>query len=297
MKTFGDILYERISNSRSSLFLQGEVAQLTFQAFHKYVEIINETKDEVIEVTYPVGYTPDNKPINSTHKYSKQDLIERYNFLALNQLPINAIYQLVTTTEALLGDILRETLLEFPTKISNKRKLDAEVVLNATSLDQIKVSIVNSILNELAYKSPRDFAEEFNKYIGINLLEKPTFHKYIELKATRDIYIHNQGIANEIYLIKADTLARVKSGQFLPVDIQYFLQSYECCLQITEILEESLHKIWPSPEYVKNKNINIDQEKKSAIDDAIEHAEIVEDKIEVKKAIKKKPKKTTSEKK
>lgn len=296
MKTFGDKLYERISSSRGSLFLQGEVAQLTFQAFHKYVEIINETEDEVIEVTYPVGYTPDNKPMNSTHRYSKQDLTERYNFLALNQLPINAIYQLVTTTEALFGDILRETLLEFPTKISNKRKLDVEVILNSTSLEQIKVSIVNSIINELAYKSPRDFAEEFNKYVGINLLEKPTFHKYLELKATRDIYIHNQGIANDIYLIKADTLARVKSGHFLPVDIQYFLQSYESCLQITEILEESLHKIWPSPEYVKNKDINKQQQKNSAIDDAIEHAEKVEDKVEVKKVIKKRSKKTASEK-
>jgi hypothetical protein len=296
MDTFGDKLYKRVSVARSILFLQGEIAQLTYQSFDKYVQLINETEESEIEVTYPIGFRPDNTPINTTQKYSKEILIGRYKFLGLDQLPINGLYQLVTTIEALLGDILRDTLIEFPVKISNKRKLEFELVLEAKSLDEIKTALVNSIINELAYKSPKDFAEEFSKYVGINLLEKPTYHKYIELKATRDIYIHNQGVANEIYLSKADTLARVKSGQFLPVDIQYFLQSYECCLQIIEILEEALNKIWPSLEYNKNKTQNLEVQKTTAIEQAIKQAELVEKqeelKIEVKKKVKKvKPKK------
>lgn len=291
MITFGDKLYRRVNTAKNTLFLQGEIAQLTYQSFEKYVQLINETKETEIEVTYPVGYRPDNTPINTTTKYSKEDLIERYLFLGLNQLPINGLYQLVTTIEALLGDIIRDTLIEFPNKISNKRKLDFELVLEAKSLEEIKTALVNSIINELAYKSPKDFAEEFSKYVGVNLLEKPTFHKYIELKATRDIYIHNQGVANEIYLSKADTLARVKSGDFLPVDIQYFLQSYECCLQITEILEEALNKIWPSIEYDKRKTQNLELQKTTAIEQAIEQAEFAgnqEEKIITKKKTPKK---------
>jgi hypothetical protein len=276
MEAFGDKLNRRVNEARNILFLHGEIAQLTYQAFDKYVQLINETKETEIEVTYPVGYRPDNTAINSTHKYSKENLIGRYQYLGFTQLPINGIYQLVTTIEALVGDILRETLIEFPVKISNKRKLDFEVVLEANSLEEIKISLVNSIINELSYKSPKDFAEEFSKYVGINLLEKPTFHKYIELKATRDIYIHNQGIANEIYLSKADRLSRVKSGHFLPVDIQYFLQSYECCIQITEILEVELNKIWPSLEYNKNKTQKMETQKEIAIEQAIEQAEVAE---------------------
>jgi len=291
METFGDKLYARVNASKTTLFLQGEIAQLTYQSFDKYMQLINETKDNEIEVTYPIGYRPDNTAINTTQKYSKEDLIERYRYLGLTQLPINGIYQLVTTIEALLGDILRDTLIEFPVKISTKRKLDFELVLEAKSLEEIKIALVNSIINELAYKSPKDFAEEFTKYVGINLLEKATFHKYIELKATRDIYIHNQGIANEIYLSKADTLARVKSGQYLPVNIQYFLQSYECCLQITEMLEETLNRIWPSLEYNKNKEQNAEGQKAIAIEQAIEKAELAEKKENVKpgKKITKKP--------
>ena len=273
MENFGDKLFRRVNATRNLLFLQGEIAQLTYQSFIKYIKVINESKDPEIQVIYPVGFRPDNTTIDSTVNYTKEDLVGRYEFLGLTQLPINGIYQLVASIEALLGDILRDTLIEFPVKISSKKKLDFELVLEAKSLEEIKINLVNLIINELAYKSPKDFAEEFNKYVGINLLEKPPFHKYIELKATRDIYIHNQGVANEIYLSKADTLARVKSGQYLPITIQYFLQSYECCLQITEILDDSLNRIWPSTEYQKSKTQNIAEQKEEAIEKAIEIAE------------------------
>lgn len=151
--------------------------------------------------------------------------------------------------------------------------MDYELVLGAKSLDEIKLAVVNSILNELAYKTPKEYGEEFEKYVGIKLLEQPIYHRYIELKATRDIYIHNQGVANDIYTTKADRLSRVKSGQFLPVNIQYFLQTYENCIQLTEILEEELNKIWPSLDSQKSKTQNITQQKELAIEKAIETAD------------------------
>lgn len=273
METFGDKLYRKVSNARDVLFLHGEIAQLTYQSFIKYIDVINDKNESTIQITYPVGLRPDNTTIDSTISYSKENLIERYRYLGLTQLPINGIYQLVTTTETLLGELLKETLIQFPSKISNKKKLDYELILSAQSLDEIKLAVVNSILNELAYKSPKEYGEEFEKYIGIKLLEQPIYHRYLELKATRGIYIHNQGIANDIYINKADRLSRVKSGQFLPVNIQYFLQSYENCIQLTEILEEELNKIWPSLEYQKSKSENIEQQKEQAIEKAIESAE------------------------
>ena len=273
METFGDKLYRLVSNARNILFLQGEIAQLTYQSFVKYIEVINENNKLGIQITYPVGFRPDNTTIDSTVTYTKENLIERYQYLGLTQLPINGIYQLVTTIETLLGNILKETLIQFPAKISNKKKLDYEVVLGAKSLDEIKLAVVNSILNELSYKTPKEYGEEFEKYIGVKLLEQPIYHRYIELKATRDIYIHNQGVANDIYTNKADRLSRVKSGQFLPVNIQYFLHSYENCIQLTEILEEELSKIWPSLDYQKSKTQNLEQQKEQAIEKAIETAE------------------------
>ena len=90
--------------------------------------------------------------------------------------------------------------------------------------------------------------------MSINLLECPAYHKYIEIKATRDIYIHNKGNANEMYLSKAGSHARVKAEEFLPIDTIYFLESFEACLQITEWLENSLHTVWHSSEFETYQN-------------------------------------------
>lgn len=270
METFGDKLIEIINSSRTQLFLQGEIAQLTFISFEKMSTWIDNHKEDTIPISYPIGYNPDKTTLMSDpYNYSKEDLKDRYAFLGLNKLPIDAIYQLVTITETMLNELLKAILIEFPKKIPSKKKLDIDQILACDNLEQIKLTIVDTILNEFAYKSPKEYADEFHFYSGVKLLETPVFHQYIELKATRDIHIHNKGVANEIYLNKAGVFARVKSGIYLPVTIQYFLEKYEQCLQLTEVLESNLHSIWPSIIYKNSKKLNIPEDQQEAVEQTI----------------------------
>ena len=279
MDTFGNRIYDLLQNTKSLLFLQGEMAQLTYLSFEQNIKWVNQLEEgATIPISYPLGYRADNTAIMSDPKnYTKEELVERYAHLGVNKLPLDAIYQLVTIMETLLNDILRLILIEYPNKIPSKKKVDVDCILSSDSIDQIKLTIVDSILNDIAYKSPKDYASEFDKYTGVNLLENPVFHKYIELKATRDIHIHNRGIANEVYLNKAGVVARVKNGQYLPVDIPYFLNSYEQCLQLTEILEVELDKIWPSENFRNKKSQNNTIEKEEVIEKAIEQAKTEEE--------------------
>lgn len=245
----GNKIYQRINSARNALFTQGELAQLAYTAFFHEINDIKKNKEEEFELSYPIGFLPDKQTIESKNKYKKQELIDRYQYLGNNQLAINGIYQLVTIIEALFGDIIRYVILKFPQKLGTKKSIKTGMVLSASSIEEVHLQALDSILNELSYKSPEDFIEECKQMLSINLLECPSYHKYIEIKATRDIYIHNQGIANDIYLAKSNSHCRCKSGQDLPVDTGYFLESYESCLQITEWLESSLHNIWHSSEY------------------------------------------------
>jgi len=274
METFGNRLNILIQNTKSSLFLQGEMAQLTYISFEKYVEWVNSLEDGVtIPIAYPLGYRADNTPIMSEPRnYTKDELNGRYAHLGLNKLPIDSILQLVTIMETLMNDVLKYILIEYPNKIPSKKKVDVECILSSSTIEEAKLIIVDSILNEIAYKSPKDYATEFDKYTGVNLLENPVFHRYIELKATRDIHIHNAGFANDIYTIKAGVLSRVKSGEYLPIDIQYFLQSYEQCLQLNEILETEIDKIWPSELYKERKESNKTIGKEEVVEKVIEEA-------------------------
>jgi len=250
----GNEIYQRIGQARRALFAQGELAQLTYLALESAANNVQESTKEDIEVSYPIGYRPDKSPMSGSRTYKKQELIDRYSYLGNHQLAINGVYQLVAIIEALMGDVLRTVVLTFPNKIGSKRMIKSSMILAASSIEEIHLQTVDSVLNELAYKSPKDFAEECKNLLSVNLLECPPFHKYMEIKATRDIYIHNQGIANDIYTQKSSSHSRVKSGEFLPIDTVYFLEGYESCLQITEWLEKSLHEVWHSSELEEHKD-------------------------------------------
>jgi hypothetical protein len=165
--------------------------------------------------------------------------------LQLHQLSINGLFQLVAITEASFTDIVR-AVCKFPQKLGGKRSISLQTVLESRTVEELHIKATDNLLNELSYKSPADFSEAVQSLLSLNLLECPAFHKYMEIKASRDIFIHNRGVANETYVRKAGTHQRVNSGMKVPAHLLYFLESYEVCLQFNEWLEKQLHERWHS---------------------------------------------------
>lgn len=246
--SMGNRLNQTVMAAKRGLFEQGELAQLTFSALDIAATNIGSLQEEEIKLQFPIGYGADKTTLTGTKTYSKDGLVGRYQFLAHHQLAVNGIFQLVTIIEAMLGDIIRLIVVKYPHKLGGKRNLPLQIALSATSIEEVHLRATESLLNDLSYKSPAEFAEEAKSLLGVNLLECPPFHRYVEMKATRDIYIHNRGVANDVYLRKAGSHARVKAGVHLPVETGYFLASYEDCIQITEWLEGALHAQWHSSE-------------------------------------------------
>ncbi len=76
MESFGNKLYTSIVTSKNQLFLQGEMAQITYISFEESVKWIDSRKEETIVVSYPIGLRADNTPImcepkNYSYLYSK----------------------------------------------------------------------------------------------------------------------------------------------------------------------------------------------------------------------------------
>jgi hypothetical protein len=235
------------------MFDQGELAQLTYRSFDIAIRTTQETEDEQIEITFPVGYTAQKTALESSRKYRKDELVKVYQYLANHQLSINAIVQLVTIVETMIGEVVSAVVMRYPEKLGGKRTLPIQAILESASLEEVHLRATDILLNELSYKSPADFAEFMKLLLSLNLLECPAFHRYMEIKATRDIFIHNRGVANEVYVRKAGTHQRVTSGMALPMNIGYFLESYEQCLQVADWLERELHGRWHSSEYEDRK--------------------------------------------
>ena len=244
----GNALYQLVTGARHALFAQGELAQLTYGAFDVVAGNIKQSDDPEIEISYPIGFRPDKTSILTTRVFTKEQILNKYQFLAFVQMPLNGLGQLVTITEALLGDIVRTVIVRYPQKLGAKRAVQLQVILEAKSLEEVHLRATDSLLNELSYKSPAEYSEAFNGLLSINLLECSAYHAYVELKASRDIHVHNRGIVNETYLRKSGSHSRAHIGQWLPVTIPYFLECYEACLQLTEWLEQVLDEHWHSSE-------------------------------------------------
>jgi hypothetical protein len=246
---FGDGLNRIIFDTKALIFKQGELVQLTHEAFRLATGVIvNEEKIE-FELSYPIGFGEDGVVLQGKITYTKENLLAQYSRLTVNQLAINSLFHLVTLMEAMFSDLVRKLVLKYPDKLGNQSKMPMQLILESQSIEEIHIKATDLFLHELSYKSPSDFADSLQKMFSINLLECPYFHKYIEIKATRDIWIHNRGIANDIYVKKSASHQRVIPGRLLPVDLRYYLQSYECCLKLAEWLESKLHEKWHSQAY------------------------------------------------
>src|SRR5262249_6245349 len=146
--------------------------ELTYGAFNIAVATLQQSSEETITVSYPVGWRADNQPISGHRSYKKDELIGRYQFLAFQQLALNGLIQIVTITEALFLDVIRAVVLKFPQKLGAKRTVPMQMVLEATSIDDVHVRATDAFVNELSYKSPLEFAEAVEGLLSVNLLEE-----------------------------------------------------------------------------------------------------------------------------
>ena len=73
----GNNLNQIVNYARSVLFVQGELTQLSYNAFEHTATTIQDGNKEEIEISYPVGYLPSRTPILSKSKYKKKELIEK----------------------------------------------------------------------------------------------------------------------------------------------------------------------------------------------------------------------------
>ena len=244
--SFGDRLYKVLDQADADLYRLGELSQLSQESYRLSVQALSQRPDTSITLNYPMGKDTDGKMFFGSNEYPKQALIELYKVLANQTTPLNGLYQIVTIMEAVLGDIVRLVIQKYPKKLGDKRKIDLAIVLSGNSIEAVQHAATDTYINELSYKNPLDFAKEFHTLVGVNLLELPAYHQYVEAKATRDIHIHNNGMANEIYCAKSGSHSRTQPGAELPVDIDYFIQSYKYSLFITGYLKDQLHEIWDS---------------------------------------------------
>jgi hypothetical protein len=145
-----------------------------------------------------------------------------------HEIYFSVLVYAVAQVEAFVGDILFELLrydnrrLKTQVKgIDHTTKIDVSALIDAASRENLIEDVIRKNLDLFFYAAPSLQMQYFQTVTGVKLSSN-LVEKWIELKATRDIIVHNSGIANSKYVEKAGALARARSGEALPITDQYF---------------------------------------------------------------------------
>jgi hypothetical protein len=168
------------------------------------------------------GNTLRSKTIKTGVEVKEKDLLRLYARYRTTYLFGLSFVQLVTILEAFLFDFLRLLLTNDPRHLAQKKQIEVGVALSAADREALVLLIAERELNELKYERPKAWFDYLGKIIKLGCPTEEEIERIAEMKAARDLIIHNTGIVNKTYTEKAGTKARYMPGDKVVIDRPYF---------------------------------------------------------------------------
>ena len=163
----------------------------------------------------------------STNSYiTERDVSARAQGYIELELAASTLQQFVSIFENFLFDSARAWILTYPERIS-KRQLNGRDILALPDKPAIIDALVEKELKDVFYDRPANWFEYIRTMVNIAAPTTVEAGQFAEIKATRDVLVHGQGIANAYYVDKSGRLARVEPGRPLDVPGPYHQSSWE----------------------------------------------------------------------
>lgn len=134
-------------------------------------------------------------------------------------------------------------LMEYPSSLSSKQ-LHFQTVLESTDKTDIVRAVVEKELDGLAYKRVKDWFEYLEKTVNLGCPSQDQIERLAEIKASRDVLVHNKGIANRIYVDKSMGRHRFKDGEVLDIPEHYHRESWELVRRVVcDVSQAGIDKV------------------------------------------------------
>jgi hypothetical protein len=172
------------------------------------------------------GYTFANRNPSTGTVTSQDDLAAKAPGYVSEQLAEATFQQFISIFENFFFDLLRLWLMAYPQNLIGK-KVDFKAVLDAPDKESIALLVVNKELNEVLYERPTGWFAYLEEKAKLGCPTADEIERIAEAKASRDVLVHNRGIAGKLYESKAGTLARYKDGQRIDIPEYYHRETWE----------------------------------------------------------------------
>ena len=154
------------------------------------------------------------------------DLATKARGYVAEQLAEATFQQFLSIFENYLFDLLRLWLQAYPQSLIGKQ-VDVRAVLEAPDKAAVISQVVQRELTDVFYDRPAGWFEYLEKRARLGCPTPDEVNRIAEAKATRDVFVHNRGVANALYRSKAGPLARYEDGQRVDIPEQYHRDTWE----------------------------------------------------------------------
>jgi hypothetical protein len=142
------------------------------------------------------------------------------------QLTEATFQQFISIFEGFYFDLLRLWLTAYPHSLG-KKTVDLKTILELPDKDAITGLVVRKELNEVLYDRPTAWFAYLEDKAKLGCPTADEIERIAEAKASRDVLVHNKGIANKSYESKAGNLARFHDGDRIRIPEHYHRQTWE----------------------------------------------------------------------
>lgn len=160
-----------------------------------------------------------------------------------NYLASATFQHFVSLFEKFVFDLIGLWLTEFPGSLSDK-DLKFRTVLESLAKNEIVAVVVQKEVHGLAYQRVADWFNYLEKLAKLGCPNQDEIERLAEIKASRDVLVHNNAIVNSIYVGKSMGRARFADGDKLELPEHYHRESWELIKQVvTSVSDTAVNKL------------------------------------------------------
>lgn len=200
-------------------------------------EFIDPDEDVSIPVPGKLG-RPGTAKRNATELST---LLKRF---ANEELFANLLITAVSRFEFYLSDVIGEFLRRSPKKLlvgpkggDSAKNVPMQLVVDAESLPELFEDLIELRVQTIFYAEPKEYCTYFNAVSELGIPET-VFEPFFEIKASRDLVVHNSLLVNDLYTRKAGALSRGAIGDRLKIKKDYFDASLSAMKTLSGAIEK-----------------------------------------------------------
>ncbi|MGL4554928.1 MAG: hypothetical protein ACRC33_27490 [Gemmataceae bacterium] len=188
------------------------------------------------------GQTVDFLNVHTGNKVPPADIPSQAQFYVTQYLASATLQQFVSHLEDFVLGLIRLWLRSFPHRLRD-RKVSGAAVFAAKDIDEVREHLIQQHVLDTAYKSLADLFASLSELVELKHPAKDEIERLAEIKASRDVLVHNRGVVNATYVQKVGARKRFDVGDRLEVSEPYHLECWGLIRKVvTDIAGDAIAK-------------------------------------------------------